>query len=81
MIGPRGLNRSPKAYERPADPAEIVAGKSFFTFQRWGSGFALNIHRRGAQVETVLVHSEAELNRKRRELSDNGLVGINEVDR
>lgn len=77
MTRPRDLSRCAKPYERPADPAEIIGRKSYFIFEPWGRGFALNIHRRGHPVETILCETEGELNRLRRRLSDEGLIGIN----
>lgn len=76
MSGPRDLSRGRKPFER-ANPQEAIGSKSYFTFERFGRGFAINIHRRGCAVETVLVESEGELNRERRRLSDEGLIGIN----
>jgi hypothetical protein len=77
MTGPRGLSRGRKPYEPPASATEVVGSKSFYTFERFGRGYALNIHRRGQPAQTVLVETEGELNRERRRLSDEGLVGIN----
>lgn len=77
MTGPRGLSRGRKPYEPPANPTEVVGSKSFYTFEPFGRGFAINIHRRGCAVETVLAQTEGELNRERRRLSDEGLIGIN----
>jgi hypothetical protein len=81
MSGPRGLNRSPKPFERPADAKEIIGKKSYFSVQAWGNGWAINIHRRGQFVETVMCASPGEVNRIRAKLSDEGLIGINEVGR
>ncbi|MCO6385919.1 hypothetical protein [Aliihoeflea sp. 40Bstr573] len=81
MSGPRDLRRGRKPFEQPADKMDIVGAKSHFTQQRWGRGYALTIHRIGCPVETVLCETEAELNRRRRELSDSGLIGVNEVGR
>ncbi|RWC93613.1 MAG: hypothetical protein EOS32_21070, partial [Mesorhizobium sp.] len=70
MSGPRDLRRGTKPFERPADAAEIINGKSYFTYRPWGRGFALSVHRRGLPVETIPLDTEAALNRRRRELSD-----------
>lgn len=80
-IRPNDLSRGRKPFERPADPKEIVGSKSFFTFQRWGKGYALNVHRAGCPVETIMVETEGDLNRTRSRLSDEGLIGVNEVGR
>ena len=77
MSGPRDFRRGAKPYEKPADPKEVIGSKSYFTFEPFGRGFALNIHRRGCAVETVIVETEGELNRRRRQLSDDGLIGVN----
>ena len=73
---PRDLSRGRKPFER-ATPTEAIGTKSYFTFEPFGRGFALNIHRRGHPVQTVIVETEGELNRERRRLSDEGLIGIN----
>lgn len=75
MSGPRDLSRSRKPFER-ANPTEAIGSKSYFTFEPFGRG-AINIHRRGCAVETVIVETEGELNRRRRQLSDDGLIGVN----
>ena len=46
-----------------------------FTVERWGRGWAVNIHRIGKPVETVLAQSPGEVNRLRLQLSDDGLTG------
>lgn len=73
---PRDLSRGRKPFER-ATPTEAIGSKSYFTFEPFGRGFALNIHRRGHPVQTVIVETEGQLNRERRRLSDEGLIGIN----
>ncbi|SKA28404.1 hypothetical protein [Consotaella salsifontis] len=77
MSGPRDLRRGRKPFERPCDPKEVIGDKSYFTFEPFGQGFALNVHRRGYPVQTILVKTEGELNRERRRLSDEGLIGLN----
>lgn len=76
MSGPRDLRRGRKPFER-ANPTEAIGSKSYFTFEPSGRGYALNIHRRGQPVETVHVETEGALNRERRRLSDEGLIGVN----
>ncbi|RWA76662.1 MAG: hypothetical protein EOQ28_02970 [Mesorhizobium sp.] len=74
MAGPRDLRRGAKPFERPADPTEIIGGKSHFIVQPF-RGFVLSVHRRGQVAETILCRTEGELNRIRRRLSDEGLIG------
>lgn len=81
MSGLRGFNRSPKPYERPADTKEIVGSKSYYEIQQYGQGWAIIVHRRGNFPETIHCASPGELNRRRQQLSDAGLIGINEVGR
>ncbi|MEI9403373.1 hypothetical protein [Mesorhizobium argentiipisi] len=76
MNGPRDLRRGAKRFERP-NPAEAIGTKSYFTYEAFGRGFALNIHRRGQPVESVLVDTEGELNRLRQTLTESGLIGWN----
>ena len=76
MSGPRDLRRGAKPFER-ANPTEAIGTKSHFTFETFGRGYAINVHRRGHPVETILVETEGALNRERRRLSDEGLIGVN----
>ncbi len=46
-----------------------------FVVERWGNGFAINIHRVGEPVETILAKSPGEVNQLRQKLSDAGLCG------
>lgn len=71
MSGPRDLRRGGKPWERPADRAEIVAGKSHFAID----GLTISIHRQGEPVETIYCTSPGELNRHRLRLSEAGLIG------
>ena len=76
MSGPRDLRRGRKPFER-ANPTEAIGSKSYFTFEPFGRGYALNVHRRSHPVETIICESEGKLNQERRRLSDEGLIGIN----
>ncbi|MBZ9710547.1 hypothetical protein LB543_28010 [Mesorhizobium sp. ESP7-2] len=76
MSGPRDLRRGSKPFER-ANPTEAIGSKSHFLIERWGVGWAINVHRRGQAVQTIMCKTEGELNRERRRLSDEGLIGIN----
>lgn len=77
MIGPRDLSRGRKPFERAADPKEVIGRKSFFTIERFGTGWAINVHRRGQPLETILCKSPGELNQYRQRLSADGLIGYN----
>lgn len=46
-----------------------------FTIERWGNGWAINVHRIGKPLQTILCQSPGEVNRLRLELSDEGLCG------
>ncbi|MBN7776718.1 hypothetical protein JYP49_05590 [Nitratireductor aquimarinus] len=46
-----------------------------FIIERWGVGFAINVHRNGAPVETILAKTPGEVNQLRQKLSDAGLCG------
>lgn len=81
MIGPRGLTRGQKPYERPADAKEIIGSRSHFEILQYGSGWAIVVHRRGQFPETIECNSPGEVNRVRAKLSDEGLIGICEVGR
>ncbi len=63
--------------ERFPDEHPAVAGRSHFVIERWGTGWAVTIRRRGRQPETILAATPGEVNRIRRELSENGLIGWN----
>ncbi|MBP0614293.1 hypothetical protein [Jiella mangrovi] len=76
MSGPRDLSQGRKPFER-ANPTEAIGAKSHFTFEPSGRGYVLIIHRRGQPVETIRVETEGALNRERRRLSDEGLIGLN----
>lgn len=76
MSGPRDLSRGRKPFER-ANPTEAIGSKSHFIVERWGRGFAITVKRRGQPIETIMCSSEGELNRERRRLSDDGLIGVN----
>jgi hypothetical protein len=60
-----------------SDKAAWLAAKpgGYFVSERWGTGHAINIHRTGCPVETILVGTEGERNRIRLALSDDGLTG------
>lgn len=47
-----------------------------FTIERWGVGWAINVHRTGKRVETILAASPGEVNQLRMRLSDEGLCGF-----
>lgn len=46
-----------------------------FVIERWGTGWAVNIHRVGCPVETILAKSPGEVNRIRQRLTDEGMCG------
>lgn len=46
-----------------------------FRIERWGAGWAINIHRVGETVQTIVSKSPGEVNRLRQQLSDAGLCG------
>lgn len=75
MSGPRTLARGNKPYERPADPAEIIGGKSHFIVEQWGRGFAITVKRRGQPVETIMCDTAGQVNQHRQKLSGEGLIG------
>lgn len=47
-----------------------------FVVERWGNGFAINIHRAGEPVETILARTPGQVNQLRQQLSDAGLCGF-----
>lgn len=57
--------------------ADWLAAKpaGHFTIERWGTGWAINIHQTGRPVETILVRTPGEVNRLRQQLSDAGMTG------
>ena len=73
MTGPRGLSRGRKPFERQADAKEVIGAKSHYIVERWGVGWAINVHRRGEPVQTILCKTQGELNRERQKLA--GLIG------
>lgn len=73
---PRDLSRGRKPFERPADPKEIVGGKSHFTVERWGNGWAINVHRVGCPLETIMCETPGQVNQHRQKLSADGLIGL-----
>lgn len=75
--GPRDLSRGRKPFERPADPKEVIGGKSYYEILVWGQGWAVIVHRRGQFPETICCSTLGEVNRVRSRLSDEGLIGIN----
>lgn len=46
-----------------------------FVIERWGVGFAVNIHRVGEPVETILAKSPGEARQLGQKLTDEGLCG------
>lgn len=64
-----------KHWEPPAKKDEIVGRKNHFTIERWGRGWAINVHRRGEPLKTILCSTEGEVNRERMRLSGEGLIG------
>ncbi|MCO5157489.1 MAG: hypothetical protein M9945_12190 [Aquamicrobium sp.] len=46
-----------------------------FIVERWGVGIAINVHRPGQPVQTIFARTQAEVNRLRLQLSDEGLCG------
>ena len=65
-----------KYWEPPADFGKVVGQKSHFTIERWGVGYAINVHRRGKPAETILAKTAGEANRVRMKLSGEGLIGF-----
>lgn len=61
--------------KRAITPAEIIGQRSHFIIERWGKGWAINVHRRGKPLETILCTSPGEVNRFRQRLSAAGLIG------
>lgn len=59
------------------DVPEGMATKSHYVIERWGSGWAVTVRRRGQQPVTTTCMTQGEVNRLRRELSDEGLPGFN----
>lgn len=75
MNGPRDLRRGGKLFEPRAGRDEVVGSKSHFRVYSRDGGFLVVIQRRGHPEETEFCHSEGEMNRLRRKLSDDGLIG------
>jgi hypothetical protein len=69
------MNAPPRRNLFPTIPHQI-AGRSHFTIERWGAGWAITIRRRGCPVETILAKTQGEVNRQRLDLSSQGLVGF-----
>lgn len=63
-------------WEPPADFGKVVGQKSHFTIEQWGVGYAINVHRRGKPVETILARTPGEANQIRLKLSGEGLIGF-----
>lgn len=57
--------------------ADWLAAKpaGHFIIERWGNGWAINVHRVGCPLETILAKSPGEVNRLRQKLTDEGLCG------
>lgn len=65
-----------KHWEPPADFGKVVGQKSHFTVERWGVGWAINVHRRGHPVQTIFAKTQGEANQIRMKLSEEGLIGF-----
>lgn len=47
-----------------------------FTVERWGNGWAINVHRVGCPLETILAKSPGEARQLGQKLTDEGLCGF-----
>lgn len=54
----------------------MIAKKSHYIVARVSPGWALHIFRQGRQPKTIYAATEAEANRARLKLSQDGLVGF-----
>ncbi|WP_206456249.1 hypothetical protein [Aurantimonas marina] len=78
MSGPRDLRRGRKPFERPADMKEIVGARSHYIITASAAGWTITVNRRGQLPATQHCATEGEMRRATRQLSDDGLIGVNE---